>query len=481
MILRAIILVFCTFSFLCADDKEVPPKESNEYNLVRCLLTALENNPQCKKASIDKKIAELELKASAANFEWMLNSTTTYNAYSDSNEVASQSIGVTKNFVTGTGVGVTTKVTDESSTSIDKGSSTTFSLSQELLAGATIKENELPIYRAKVRNEQSNNRLEDQIRTTLFRVSSNYFQYIKNEETIKINTNALKQSQKFLETVRELKKAGKGTNLDIATAEVQVATREESVLRSQTNIMNSLDTLKRSMGIEMNETIIIVKDLSLDVILPQLDFEKAYLHAISNRPDMMNSKLNVELLNREMISKKRSAKPNLKLSYSATFSEEDDSIGSAYHYSEEPEHALTLQFSMPLQRKRKIADYLTAQLTSEKSELEQWELMQDIKLDIKRIMREIEESIKTLEVQKQRMKTEEIRVQSFETRFENGLIDSLEVTRAYDDLDKARIDLINSKLNLKILIAEYHVVIGSQPTIVIENEKKLMEKQTDKK
>lgn len=481
MTFRIFLLFFCLISIVNADEKESEPKVSTEYNLVRCLLTAIENNPICKRASLDKKIAEIELKASAANFEWMLRGTTSYDKYSDSSKVVAQSLGVSKSFVTGTEVGVSTQLSDQSGILNDKGSSFSFNLSQELLAGATIKENELPIYRAKIRNEQSSNQLEDQIRTTLYRVSSNYFQYIKNEETIKININALKQSQKFLLTVQELKKAGKGTNLDIATAEVQVGTREEAVLRSQTNITNSLDTLKRSMGLEMDLVITIVKDISLEVILPQLDYEKAYQHAISNRPDMMNSKLNLELLNRELIVKNRSKKPNLKLSYAATFSEEDDDFNGAYHYSENPEHSLSLEFSMPLLRKRKIAEYLTAKISFEKSEIEQWELIQDIKQDIKRIMRELEASIKTLEVQKQRMKTEEIRVQSFETRFENGLIDSLEVTRAYDDLDKARIDLINSKLNLKILIAEFHIAIGSQPTIVIENEKKLLEVKTDNK
>lgn len=480
MIFRSFCILICIFSIVHSDDSEPKPKDTSEYNLVKCMFTALENNSACKKATIDKKIADIEWKASSASFEWMLNSTTSYSSYSESYEVVSQSLGVSKNFVTGTEIGFTTQVTDRSSILKDKGSSFVFNLSQELLAGASVKENELPIYRAKIRSEQSNNRLEDQIRATLFRVSSNFFQYIKNEETIKINTNALKQSQKFLETVKELKKAGKGTNLDIATAEVQVATREESVLRSKTNINNSLDTLKRSMGIEMDKEIIVIKDISLDVILPELDYEKAFQHAFNNRPDVMNSKLNLELINRELIVKTRGKKPNLTLNYSATFAETEDDYVDAYHYSDNPEHSLSLRFSMPLERKRKIAEYLSAKLLSEKSELELWDLTQDIKLDIKRILREIEESIKTLEVQKQRLSTEEIRVQSFETRFENGLIDSLEVTRAYDDLDKARIDLINSKLNLKTLIAEYHVVIGSQPMIIMDNEKKLLEKQNDK-
>ena len=478
MTFRVLFMLFFILSFVYADEKEVDKKTSIEYNLVRCLLTALENNPVCKKMSIDKKIAAIELKASASSFEWILSGTTSYN---DSNDVSSQTVGITKSFLTGTSVGVSTSISDRSGALLDKSSSFSFNLTQELLAGATIKENDLPIFRSRIRHDQSANKLEDQIRSTLFRVSSNYFQYIKNEETVIINLNALKQSKKFLETVQELKKAGKGTNLDIATAEVQVASREEALLRSQTNILNALDLLKSSMGIDMVENITIFKDISLEVILPPLDFEKAYSHALNNRSDMMNSKLNLELQNQEVSVKNSSKKPNLKFLYGLSFSEAEDNFNGVYHYSDSPEHSLSLQFSMPLLRKKKIADYLTAKLSSEKFEIELWVLSQDIKLDIKRIIREIEAGIKTIAVQNQRMKTEEIRVQSFETRFENGLIDSLEVTRAYDDLDKARIDLINSKLNLKILVAEYHVAIGSQPTIVIENEKILMEKQTEKK
>jgi outer membrane protein TolC len=478
MILRCLVILVFSISFIYCDEKEVDKKVSNEYNLVRCLLTALENNSACKKVSIDRKIAAIQLKASGSSFEWMLAGTTTY---TDTNNVSTQSVDVTKDFVTGTGIGAKTVVSNKSGTAIDKGTSLVLNLSQELLAGASIKENNFPIYRAKIKDEQAANKLEDQIRTTLFNVSSYYFNYIKSEETIKINNNALKQAQKFLETVKELKKAGKGTSLDVATAEVKVTTSEEAVLRSQTDISNSFDKLKRSMGLDMGEPIIIVKDVSLDVILPVLEFEKAFLHAIANRPDMINNKLSLDLQSRDMIIKSRGKKPNLKFNYSATFGEEADSFNDAYHYSNKPEHYFSLEFKMHLIRKRKIADYLESKYLTEKSELELWELGQDIKLNIKRIMREIEASTKTIEVQKQRMKTEEIRVQSFETRFENGLIDSLEVTRAYDDLDKARIDLINSKLNLKILVAEYHVAIGSQPSIILDNEKLLLEKQTEKK
>lgn len=476
--------MICRFVFAfvmlnyCLFGDETKKETSKEYNLVRCLLVALENNPSWKKVAIDKKIASLELDASSANFEWRLSSTTTY---SDTNDTVSQTLDISKSFITGTSVGVTSRIYDQDNIVQDKSSSLEINLSQELLAGASIKENELPMFRAKIREEQAKNRLDDQMRSVLYRVSSNYFQYIKNEETIKVNYNALKQAKKFLETIQELKKAGKGTNLDVATAEVQVSTREEAVLQSQTRISNSFDILKQSIGLDIDEAILIDKELSLDVVLPELKYEDAYLHAINNRADVMNTKLNIELLNRELLVKKREKKPNLKLSYSAIFSETDDNFEDATKYTDDPAHSLSLQFSMPLLRKRKIADYLEAKYVLEKSDIELWELTQNIKIDIKRIMREIEQIIKTLDVQTQRMKTEEIRVQSFETRFENGLIDSLEVTRAYDDLDKARIDLINSKLNLKILVSEYHIALGSQPTIILENEKKLQDKKTDQK
>jgi len=479
MIFRFIFAFVVLSSCLLGDEsKKESDSGSNEYNLVKCLLVALENNPSCKKVAIDKKIASLNFNASTANFEWQLSSAT---SYTDTNDVVSQTLGISKKFVTGTSVGVTSKVTEQDDAVFDKSSSLVFNISQELLAGATIKENEMPMFIAKIREEQAINRLDDQIRLVLYRVSSNYFQYIKNEETIKVNYNALKQAKKFLETIQELKKAGKGTNLDVATAEVQVATREEAVLQSQTRISNSLDILKQSVGLDIDDVILIDKNLSLDVVLPELNYEDAYLHAINNRTDVKNTKLNIELLNRDLLAKEREKKPNLRLSYSATFSETSDSFGDAIKYSDDPSHALSLQFSMPLLRKSKVADYLEAKYSLEKSDIELWEVTQNIKIDIKRIMREIEQVIKTLEVQTQRMKTEEIRVQSFETRFENGLIDSLEVTRAYDDLDKARIDLINSKLNLKILVSEYHIALGSQPTIILENEKKLQNKKTDQK
>ena len=178
MIFRILILSFLLVSFVYSDENKVEIKTSNKYNLVRCLLTALENNPVCKKMSIDKKIAAIELKASAASFEWILSGITAYN---DTSDVASQTVGVSKSFLTGTGVGVSTKVSNQSGALLDKSSSFSFNLSQELLAGATIKENDLPIFRAKVRQDQSANKMEDQIRSTLFRVSSNYFQYVKNE------------------------------------------------------------------------------------------------------------------------------------------------------------------------------------------------------------------------------------------------------------------------------------------------------------
>jgi len=465
--IRWAVIYFLLFSVLNSQDKQKIKIE--EYSLEKCLLIALKNNSAIKKFKIDKKITKMEHQVSNAIFEWNLNSTS---VYTDDPDKYSQTLSTTKSFQTGTNIVLSGNLSETSGLiTDDKDSVVSFSITQKLLAGSSKKENSFPIYRTRLKDEQARNQLDVSIRDVLFSVTRNFYQYIKSVETIKINENALKQAKKFLSRVVDFKDAGRGTILDVATAEVQVASREESILRSKTIIQNSLDQLRRSMGLDIDKEINISKKISLGVTMPKMNYEFSLKHAMRYRPDYKNSLISMELIQRELEISSKGKKPNLSVTYALSVNETGSSYDSISKFSDRPEHSLTFNFSMPLFRKRKMANYEIKKFILAKEKIKLWDKQQDIKLEVKKVLRLIDEKIKQIEVQEKKVKIETKRVESFEIRLKNGLIDSLEVTRAYDDLDSARTDLINSKLNLKILIAEYHKVIGSEPTFIIKSGK----------
>lgn len=172
-----------------------------------------------------------------------------------------------------------------------------FTITQPLLrnAGVTINKTFISIAQNNAVVEQHVFR--DRVMTVVASVEQTYWELVFANENLKVAQAALKAAEELLATNRAKAKAGVMTLVDVLQAETAVASRVEQTLLAEKAIRDQEDQLRRLLNPG-------AEDLRQDVrltpadgpvtLLEPLSLQEAIDTAISQRPEMIQAKKNIE-------------------------------------------------------------------------------------------------------------------------------------------------------------------------------------------
>jgi outer membrane protein TolC len=172
------------------------------------------------------------------------------------------------------------------------------SFNQPLLRGAGINVNTASIEIARLTEKSNILALKLTLIDTITNAILGYHELLRTQERLKIEQRALELAQEILEVNRVLVKADRLAPVDIVQSEAAVANRQVSLLAAQNNLASTkfalLDILDIGRDTDVSAEPFTAKPTSLDSNkLRQLAFE--------NRPDYLQSQLNREIAQRELL------------------------------------------------------------------------------------------------------------------------------------------------------------------------------------
>jgi outer membrane protein TolC len=290
-----------------------------------------------------------------------------------------------------------------------------------------------------------------------------FFEVLFTKESFEIARFSLSFAEKILSDVKAKVKAGYMASVDLYNAEAEVAKREEFVLKAENTYKDSLDSLRRVLGLEdWDKDIILVKPETPSNELPDLtdSIQNAQLY----RKDLQQSLIEVE--KKKLITRfyKNQKLPDLELSVAAGLTGLSDTSSEAFDrigISNDKNWKVGLFLKIPLFWKEARGRYLKAKYEESQAEELVRELRQRITLEVRNAWRDLSLSLKKIEASKKTRIASEKRMEAEERRFQSGIATLTDVLEFQEEYIKSLLNEKGADFYYHISLSEYEKVKGT--------------------
>ena len=347
------------------------------------------------------------------------------------------------------------------------------SLTQPLLKNFGIDLNKRNIHIAKNEVDISDHEFKTKVIETVSEVENIYWDFVFTLGDLEVKQKSLERAKDLQRRVKAQVSVGIMAPIETLQAESEVASREEFLLSAQDSIDDNQDKLKNILNIDFSSPeglSPIYPSNQANVLIVDFDFNEIVKMALSNRPDYLAKKKDLENKNILVKYQENQIYPSVDLvgslginglsgeattitsgtfqgtsAYGGSYGKSLTDALSANYYDWE----FGVKFSYPLGN-RSAKSKLSA------SRLEKAQLILGIKDLEKKIILEVRESARQLKTDSKRIKAATVakklaeeKLKAEEKKFEVGLSTSFNVLKFQEDLAEAQSNEIKTIIDYK--------------------------------
>jgi outer membrane protein TolC len=287
-----------------------------------------------------------------------------------------------------------------------------FTMRQHLLSGFGLGPNLRFIRIAKNNREISDVAFRQQVIATVVQVQNIYWDLVNAYEDVKVKERSLALAQKTLSDNRKQVEIGTLAPIEIVRAESEVATRNQDLIVSQTNLQLQQLLTKNAITRNMNDPTlaaapVIPTDLmKLPEVEPVVPMQELISDALAHRPELAQSR--IDLTNRDITKKaaRNALLPSLDFVawYGASALAGDQnpllavtpgtpavvvgrtSFGSAFSDlfgHDFPDYAVGLNLNIPIRNRAAQADQVRSELEYRQAQMRLQQLQNQISIEVR--------------------------------------------------------------------------------------------------
>ena len=276
------------------------------------------------------------------------------------------------------------------------------------------------------------------------------------QSNLEISREELSNAQQSYDIIKNKVEADLAAKDELFQAELNLATARSSVDESLVNMENAKDKLKQTLGMRLDEEILVLAEVDIKPI--QVDLEQAITHGLGSRLELRQREIESKELEFEMIKTK--ALNEFKGDVSLSFGLMGDNRHLNQMFSNPTQNPrVSISFTVPIfdwgEKKARIKAQKMAQRINE---LEFHEEKVDIELNIRQVWRNLENLRTQIKIAEQNVQNAQLTYDLNQTRYREGDITGMEMSQFQTQLSNKKITytqaLINYRielLNLKIL------------------------------
>ncbi|PUV24212.1 TolC family protein [Sphingobacterium athyrii] len=292
------------------------------------------------------------------------------------------------------------------------------------------------------------------------RVSVDYLNILIMNEQLALFEQNLLRNIRSLNDARSLFVQGRALKSDTLRSFIEVENIKSSVSYLKNSINVSLIELKRLIGMDESQRIVLSDKLEFSGQHEPYLLDELLKTAAQNRKDLAIKQLLIDLQQKKKEVNEAGLMPRLALVGQYQVQAQADNIRLG-DYAWPRTSFLGLQLSIPIfngNRTRSQINQANIKLKQEQIRLD--DFRDEIKTQLATIISKWEEAIAQLEIQKKTVSSAELNYQMNEDRFKNGLGSRLELTDADLALTQARINRLRATYNLRMLHTEMQHALG---------------------
>lgn len=269
-----------------------------------------------------------------------------------------------------------------------------------------------------------------------------FFRYLRYQTNYQLAQSNLKNSQDNLRIAEMKQKLGRISDNDFARIKLSVYNARKDLNEAQMQLKNADFELKSYIGLEQSESIELV--IPLNMILFEIDSEKALKEALENRKEPLHSKRRLIVAERELVQAKRNNGPQIVVRGNYGISKSAGTFTGVYDETL-PQRELELTFEIP------ILDWGRSASEVKLAESNQQLVVYDVEQDMKDFRREVTVQVEQFSLLEDQLTTvreaDEVAENGYEIalrKFQNGEISITDLNIALAEREKAKRDYVNS-------------------------------------
>ncbi|MCG3137330.1 MAG: hypothetical protein HJJLKODD_01174 [Phycisphaerae bacterium] len=278
---------------------------------------------------------------------------------------------------------------------------------------------------------------EDFRRSFVTQIAGEYFELLSTKSSIRNAIASRDSSRDNWERSQALADAEKIVRLEADRARVDYLQARNRVVNAIEAYESALDEFKIRIGMPTTDPFDVV-DRGVELAEPQVDQPLAIDTALKQRLDLLNTLDAVDDARRQVEIARNNLLPDLNLTGSVSYDTPDDHL-SMFGFREHLETWTaggTLE--LPLDRKEERNRYRSSIIGYRRAE-RNYDLAADrVRLEVRRALRRIEQARFSLAIQDENIRSNEIRREAAQVRFELGQLSNRDVVDADNDLRDAR-------------------------------------------
>lgn len=327
-------------------------------------------------------------------------------------------------------------------------------VTQPLLKNFWIDSTRLRIAVAKNRLQYSQYGFQQRVIDTINTVEQNYYDLKFANETVLVQEKALELAQRLLDENRKRVEVGTLAPLDEKQAESEVSARQADLLSAQRNLAIQENALKRLLSDDFAGWNDIRLELSerLDVTRPVFNLQDSWSRGLSERPDYLQAKLDLERQGIQLKFDRNQLYPQLDVFGTYGYSGNADEFGGAFREisdRDRPFYSFGGRFSIPLGNGAARNNYRASKAVYEQALLLFKRLEQEIMVQIDNAIKLAQASYERVEATRKASEYAAEALAAEQKKLENGKSTSFVVLQLQRDLTTARSEEVRA-------VAEYN-------------------------
>lgn len=285
-----------------------------------------------------------------------------------------------------------------------------------------------------------------------------YYYLIFARGQLSVKQKSQELAEQLLAENKTRKLTGVATDLDVLSAEVGVANARNGVLLAHQIVRNSEDALTALIGQFEFDTP--VGSVALPADTEEVPtFDRSYQLARDSQPDYVATQTSIKQLEIDAVTAKNGALPTLNLGGTVGYNGTDRSYGraignvpngDAYNWQ------LDLSLSVPWGLHADKARYRSAMASLRQQQVRLQQIEQNLLVNVRTAVRAVDTNRQSVEIV---AKATELAQRQYElelARFKAGLSTSRQVLQTQDDLENARVNELQARVNLRTAVANLH-------------------------
>ncbi|MDQ2994433.1 MAG: TolC family protein, partial [Pseudomonadota bacterium] len=413
------------------------------------VMLALRNNPQIQAAKLQRVLDKFALEVARNEFEphYKLGATGFYTA--DRTLEFRGGPGVSLRLPSGTDLSIDTDPVIYG----EQTGKLTMTIRQPLLRGFDVNVN-----MAKLRNAEDNECMQrlafkDQFQTTITQVVTAYHQLVQDYNTLEVDRASLKDSNESLRGARLQIKAGNRAETSITQTAAQVARQRFSIMRNENTIKQNTQKLLLLLGLNPHAKITVVHTIDIANVKVPSEQESIRL-ALRNNVGYQTSLINARTLNRSLLVARDEQRWALGLVVSNT--------QNFVIPGDEPfnDRRVALDLSIPIDDKVRQQSLLSAKIAVDKFKIKFENDEKQLISDVITGLRDIRAQQQQIQLAEQAVKYSWQSFHIAQKKLQHGRTTEFEVTTLLTQLTSEQQALINQKIAFLNTVAQFEQLLG---------------------